>query len=97
MPPRDYGKSRREHASLPQQLSLENRQQRLACIDVPALPLQLLLKKRGDWTSHPAAVVDRDAPQGKLLWVTERHGRLESARAKAMPKGFRSTPPCVRE
>jgi protein ImuB len=57
---------------LPQQLSLENRQQRLACIDVPALPLQLLLKKRGDWTSHPAAVVDRDAPQGKLLWVNRK-------------------------
>ncbi|MDW7710460.1 MAG: hypothetical protein SCH98_08290 [Deferrisomatales bacterium] len=42
---------------------------RLACVDVPALPLQLLLKRSPGWASDPAAVVDRDRPQGVILWA----------------------------
>ncbi|MEW6487495.1 MAG: DNA polymerase Y family protein [Thermodesulfobacteriota bacterium] len=41
----------------------------MACVDVPALPLQLLLKRSPGWASGPAAVVDRDRAQGVLLWV----------------------------
>lgn len=44
---------------------------RTACVDVPALPLQLLLQRSPGWASGPAAVVDRDRPQGVLLWVND--------------------------
>ncbi len=45
---------------------------RLACVEIPALPLQLLARRHPDWTAYPMAVVDRDQPQGLLLWVNER-------------------------
>ena len=45
---------------------------RLACVDLPALPLQLLLREHPDWRRGPVAVVDRDRPHGKILWVNER-------------------------
>jgi protein ImuB len=56
---------------------------RTACIDLPALPLQLLLRRHPEWHRHPAAVVDSDRPQGKLLWVNER------ARASGILPGTR--------
>ncbi|MAW60053.1 MAG: DNA repair nucleotidyltransferase [Planctomycetes bacterium] len=46
----------------------------MACVDLPALPLQMLLRQHPDWRGLPAAVVDRDKPQGELLWVNE-HAR----------------------
>ncbi|HEX2228473.1 MAG TPA: DNA polymerase Y family protein, partial [Candidatus Binatia bacterium] len=45
---------------------------RLACVDLPAFPLQLLLKRHPDWVDQPAAVVAEDKPQGLILWVNER-------------------------
>jgi protein ImuB len=45
---------------------------RLACVDLPAFPLQLLLKRHPDWAGHPAAVVAEDKPQGLILWVNEK-------------------------
>lgn len=44
---------------------------RMACVDVPALPLQLLLRGNASWHGKPVAVVDRDKPQGFILWVNE--------------------------
>jgi protein ImuB len=44
---------------------------RWACVDVPALPLQLLLRRWPDWKPLPAAVVERDDPGGKILWLNE--------------------------
>ncbi|HWH77314.1 MAG TPA: DNA polymerase Y family protein, partial [Candidatus Binatus sp.] len=44
---------------------------RLACVDLPAFPLQLLLRRHPDWLGHPAAVVAEDKPQGLILWVNE--------------------------
>ena len=44
---------------------------RLACVDLPAFPLQLLLRRHPDWAGYPAAVVAEDKPQGLLLWVNE--------------------------
>lgn len=44
---------------------------RWACVDVPELPLQLLLRRRPEWTTLPAAVVERDDPGGKILWLNE--------------------------
>ncbi|MEY2983065.1 MAG: hypothetical protein RL562_3292 [Planctomycetota bacterium] len=49
---------------------------RLACVDLPAFPLQLLLTRERGFAGHPAVVVDRDEPQGKVLWVNERARRL---------------------
>lgn len=42
---------------------------RLACVDVPAWPLQLLVRRHPDWRDRPAAVVAEDSPQALLLWV----------------------------
>lgn len=44
---------------------------RLACVDLPALPLQLLLRAHPEWRGLPAAVVAEDRPQGQILWVNE--------------------------
>jgi protein ImuB len=44
----------------------------MACVDLPAFPLQLLLERHPEWRDRPAAVVDCDKPQGKILWVNER-------------------------
>jgi protein ImuB len=56
---------------------------RTACVDLPAFPLQLLLRRHPDWRDAPAAVVDEDRPQGTILWVNER------ARARRVLPGMR--------
>lgn len=56
---------------------------RTACIDVPAFPLQLLLRCHADWREHPAAVVESDRPQGTILWTNEK------ARALGVLRGMR--------
>lgn len=45
---------------------------RLACVDLPAFPLQLLLKRHPEWRPFPVAVVADDKPQGEILWVNEK-------------------------
>jgi protein ImuB len=47
---------------------------RLACIDLRAFPLQLLLRREPKWTQRPAAVVEADKPQARILWLNE-HAR----------------------
>lgn len=44
----------------------------IACVNIPALPLQLLRKEHPEWLEFPMAVVDRDAPTGLILWVNQR-------------------------
>lgn len=44
---------------------------RMACVDLPALPLQLLLRRRPEWRAHPAGVVEDDRAQAPLTWVNE--------------------------
>ena len=59
---------------------------RLACVDLPAFPLQLLLRRHPDWAGHPAVVVAEDKPQGLVLWVNEnarRQGVLPGLRYAA--------------
>lgn len=56
---------------------------RTACVSVPALPLQALIGRHPDWKDQPAVVVDRDKPQGVILWVNEaarRHRILPGMR-----------------
>ncbi len=43
---------------------------RVACVDVPALPLQLLYRARPEWRGAPVAVIEEDHPQARILWVS---------------------------
>jgi protein ImuB len=61
---------------------------RLACVSLAALPLQLLLRRRPDWVAHPVAVVAEDRPQGLILWVNEE------ARHAGVLSGLRSAAGC---
>lgn len=45
---------------------------RLACVDLPAFPLQLLCKRHPEWSELPVVVVTEDKPQGRIAWVNER-------------------------
>lgn len=55
----------------------------MACVDLPQLPLQVLLRRRPGWREGPVAVVEQDRPQGRVLWVDER------ARARGVLPGVR--------
>jgi protein ImuB len=57
----------------------------MACVDVPALPLQILLNRHADWKESPVAVVDREKAQGTIQWVNEH------ARAQRILPGMRYT------
>lgn len=56
---------------------------RLACVDLPAFPLQLLVRRHPEWKQHPVVVVDEDKPNGVILWANER------ARASRILPGHR--------
>ena len=45
---------------------------RLACVSIAALPLQLLLQAEPEWLNHPAVVVEDDRPQAPVLFLNER-------------------------
>ncbi|MFH1808759.1 MAG: DNA polymerase Y family protein [Pseudomonadota bacterium] len=45
---------------------------RLACVVVPALPLQILLRDHPDWSDLPCATVDQEQPQGRLVAINRR-------------------------
>lgn len=49
--------------------------ERTACLDVPALPLQLSLRTRPDWRTEPVVVVADDRPQAPVLWANARARR----------------------
>ncbi len=42
---------------------------RVACLALPALPLQLALKRRPAWRGRPAVVIDKLGPQGVVRWA----------------------------
>ena len=54
-----------------------------ACVDVTALALQLLLRRRPDWRRLPAAVVSEDTPRGAVVTVNR------AARAAGVRAGMR--------
>jgi protein ImuB len=58
------------------QASGADERERVACVELPALPLQLLLLDQPSWREHPVAVVEADRPQAKLVWVNEHARRL---------------------
>lgn len=53
---------------------------RLACVNVLVLPLQLLARRHPDWLEEgPVVVVDRDEPNGTIEWV-DREARRSRIR-----------------
>jgi protein ImuB len=49
---------------------------RLACVDVPALPLQLVSRRHPEWLGFPVAAVAEESLQARLLWVNEQARQL---------------------
>ena len=45
---------------------------RLASVNLPAFPLQLLLRRHPEWAREPVAVVAEDQPQGRVFWMNEK-------------------------
>jgi protein ImuB len=70
--------------------------QQRACIDVPSLPLQLILQRHPDWQEAPVVIIREDKPQAPILWTNihaQRHqirpGMTYSA-ALAISSGLRA-------
>ena len=55
----------------------------LACLDLPAFPLQLAWRAEPAWRAVPVVVIDEDRPQGVVQWACER------ARADRVLPGMR--------
>ena len=45
---------------------------RLACVNVIELPLQLLLRRNPSWLDFPTVVIDKDEPNGEVLWANKK-------------------------
>lgn len=45
---------------------------RVACLDIPALPLQLVWRTEPELRAHAVVVIDDDRPAGNVLWASER-------------------------
>src|SRR5262245_21609080 len=45
---------------------------KVACLDLPALPLQLVWRKEPELRTQAVVVIDDDRPQGCVLWACER-------------------------
>jgi protein ImuB len=55
----------------------------LACVNLAAFPLQLLLRRHRAWRLSPVAVVAEERPTARILWVNEK------AREKGVLPGLR--------
>ena len=56
---------------------------RMACVSVPALPLQLVLRADSEGRNRPIVVLDQDRAQGQVLWANA------PARACGIRRGMR--------
>src|SRR5678816_960080 len=45
---------------------------RVACLDLPGFPLQLVWRQEPAWRTQPVVVIENDRPQGEVLWACER-------------------------
>ena len=45
---------------------------KIACLDLPALPLQLVWRAEPALRAQAVVVIDEDRPQGNVLWACER-------------------------
>ena len=55
---------------------------RIACVDVPALALQLVLRAHPEWASDPVVVVEDDRPRAQIVWANR------AARAVSIHRGM---------
>ena len=65
---------------------------RMACANLPTFPLQLLVQRHPDWKNHPVVVVDKDKPQGVILWVNKRAARFSILSGMRYTKGLSLAP-----
>jgi len=65
---------------------------RLACVDLPELPLQILLDQHPEWKGLPAAVVAQDRPQAEILWVSPEASRAGVSRGMRYAQGLSIAP-----
>jgi protein ImuB len=65
---------------------------RMACVNLPAFPLQLLLRRHPDWEKCPVVVVDNDKPQGIVLWVNQQALRRAVLPGMRYAKGLSLAP-----
>jgi len=56
---------------------------RIACADLPAFPLQLVLRAHADWGDDPVVVVEDDRALATVLWANR------AARAQRIVRGMR--------
>lgn len=42
---------------------------RIACVDVPALALQIVLRDHPEWRADPVVVIEDERPQARILWA----------------------------
>jgi len=45
---------------------------RVACLDLPAFPLQLVWRQHPEWRAQAVVVIEQDRPHGAVLWACER-------------------------
>ena len=70
---------------------------RTACINIRALPLQLLLKRHPEWRRRPVAVVEQEKPQSPILWTNPAAVRAGIRAGNALClRSFAGPEACVR-
>ena len=80
----------------PPQLSLLHVMPKVACIDVPALPLQLAMRTHPEWKDDPLVIVETDRPTAKVLWANRParainiHRGLSFSQAKTLAARLRA-------
>ena len=63
-------------------MALNSGDKRLCCVDIPALPLQCLVRREPELAALPAVIVDELHPQGVVLW-SNRAARAAGVRTGA--------------
>ncbi len=72
--------------------------ERLACVNIPAFPLQMVLQDHPDWRAVPVAVLAGERAQSPILWVNGRARKsgvtpgLSYASALALVPDLRAAP-----
>jgi protein ImuB len=57
-----------------------NRAPQIACVDIPALPLQLVLRSHPTWQNVPVAMVEEQRPLTEVLWINQTAQRAGISR-----------------
>ncbi len=65
---------------------------RLACVDLYPLPLQLLLRRHPEWRRGPVAVVAAEASHGRILWLNRAARRAGVAAGQRYGEAAGRTP-----